>query len=346
MAEASRTALPRAPARPGFDMATIAALVALLALVPVIANAIGEPFIIRVATRVVVFAIAAVALNLVLGFGGLVSLLHAGLLGIGGYAVAIASWHEFNAEPLIFGPLALNGTGQLLVSLPLAALCGAGAAAVMGAVSLRTSGSYFIMITLAFNQMLFYYFVALQKYGGEDGLQITGSLALGAIDPSKRVPFFYICLTLLALTLIFMQRLINSRFGMVLRATAQNEQRVIAVGIPPFRYKLAAFAISGGLTALAGGLLATGQQFITPADMSWVRSGDFVVMCVLGGLSTVWGPVIGAAVFLVLELALSGYTTHWQLPFGLFIIGIAVFLRGGLSDVPALLGRAGKGQGK
>jgi branched-chain amino acid transport system permease protein len=208
----------------------------------------------------------------------------------------------------------------------------------MGIVSLRTSGAYFIMITLAFNQMLYYLFVALQRYGGEDGLQILGSLSFAGADAGSRVPFFYTSLAVLAATLIFLQRLVGSRFGMVIRATAQNERRVIAAGIPPLRYKLTAFAISGALTGIGGGLLAAGQQFISPADMSWVRSGDLVVICVLGGLATVWGPVLGAALFLILELVLSDYTAHWQLPFGLIVIALAVFLKGGLTDIVRLGG--------
>lgn len=322
------------PARTaGTSLWPVFVLAALLALVPWAATLLGEPFLIKVATRVVIFAIAACALNLVLGYGGLVSLLHAGLFGLGGYAVAIASYHEFTGEALLAG---WNGTQNLLLALPMAAATAALAAALMGLVSLRTSGSYFIMITLAFNQMLYYFAVSLQRYGGEDGLQISGQLQLGPVNPANRYAFFYACLGLLVLVLVFLARLTASRFGMALRAAAFNETRVAALGISPLPVKLVAFAISGALTGLAGGLLATGQQFISPADMSWVRSGDLVVMCVLGGLSTVWGPVAGAAVFLVLELVLSSYTTYWQLPFGLVIIALAVFLRGGLSDILAL----------
>ena len=323
----------------------IAIVVALLACLPLVATAIGEPFLIRVATRIVIFAIAAVALNLVLGFGGLVSLLHAGLFGIGGYVVAILATHDFNALPLLPGPLSVSGTGNLLLALPLAALVAGLAAALMGVVSLRASGSYFIMITLAFNQMLYYFFVALPTYGGEDGLQIAGKLDLAGLDPSRRLPYFYVCLAVLAVVLVFLQRLVGSRFGMVLRAAAHNERRVAALGLPPLRYKLAAFAISGALAGLAGGLLASAQQFISPADMSWVRSGELVVMCVLGGLATVWGPVIGAALFIALELVLSSYTTHWQLPFGLVIIGLAVFFQGGLGDLAALFPRRSREPG-
>jgi branched-chain amino acid transport system permease protein len=323
---------PRPAARLA-EWVPILLIVALLAAVPPLALAVGQPFAIKVASRVLVFSIAAVGLNLVLGFGAMVSLMHAGLFGIGGYVVGILSYHEFSAEPLIIGPMHFAGTGNLLIALPLAALVSGIAAVAMGVVSLRTSGAYFIMITLAFNQMLYYLAVASERYGGEDGLQLLGTLDVAGFDPGKRLVFFYLSLGVLAFVLILAQRLIGSRFGMVLRATAQNERRVMALGIPPVRYKLVALALSGAVCGVAGGLLASGQQFISPADMSWVRSGDLVVMCVLGGLATVWGPVLGAACFLLLELGLSSLTTSWQLPFGLIVIGLAVYLHGGLVDV-------------
>jgi len=314
----------------------IAVLIALLAVVPPIALMVDDPFLIKIFTRVIVFSIAAVALNFILGFGDLVSLLQAGFVGVGGYTVAILAYHDFNAEPLLSWPLTLDGTTNLLIALPLAALAAAIVAVLTGLVSLRTSGAYFIMITLAFNQMLYYFFVALQKYGGEDGLQILSDIHLAGFDVSKRVPFYYLCLGALALTLLFFDRLVASRFGIVIRALAQNERRVVALGIPPLRYKLLAFVITGTLGGIAGGLLAASQQFISPADMAWARSGEIVVMAVLGGLATVWGPVVGAAVFLVLELVLSSFTISWQLPFGILIIVMITFLRGGLADLWAL----------
>jgi len=307
-------------------------ILALLAATPLVAQAIGQPFLVKVATRVVIFAIAAVALNLVVGFGGLVSLCHAGLFGVGGYVVGILAWHDFNAEPLWFLP----GTSDLLVALPLAALVSGVVAAAVGAVSLRTSGPYFLMITLAFNQMFYYGAVALQKYGGEDGLQIMSNVTLGSLDVSNRYRFFYLALAFLALALFVIGRLVNSRFGMTLRAASKNEIRVMAVGMDPWIYRLVAFVISGVLTGLAGALLAAGQQFISPVDMGWDRSGDLVVMAVLGGVGVVWGPALGAAAFVILELVLSSWTSHWQLAFGLLVVLIVVTLRGGLAD----LGRA------
>ena len=312
------------------DWIAPAILVALLALVPPLSLALGDPFLVKVATRVVVFAIVAVALDLVVGFGGLVSLCHAGLFGVGGYVVAILAFHDFNAEP-IFG--ALGGTSDLAISLPLGAVLAALVAAVVGAISLRTSGPYFIMITLAFNQMFYYAAVALQKYGGEDGLQILSSVTLAGLDVSNRYRFFYVALAGLALTLLVITRMAASRFGIILRAAAANETRVVAVGVAPWAYRLVAFTVSGFFAGMAGALLAASQQFISPVDMAWDRSGDFVVMAVLGGIATVWGPVIGAAAFIVLELALSSWTQHWHLAFGFVILMVVIFLRGGLADL-------------
>jgi branched-chain amino acid transport system permease protein len=331
MADTAMTTLasPAPPRRRLGRLAGLLLLIAVLALVPTVAALIGNPFLIKIATRIVIFSIAAVALNLVLGFGGLVSLLHAGLFGIGGYVVGIAAFEldgggSWNVLP---------PTSELAILLPLAMAVAGAAAAAMGVIALRTSGAYFIMITLAFNQMLYYFFVALQQYGGEDGLQITAPLTFFGHPATARVPFYYGCVTVLAVVLIAMQRLIGSRFGVVLRAAEQNERRLTALGIPPLTYRLAAFALSGAVAGLAGALLATGQQFISPSDMSWVRSGDLVVMCVLGGMAWVMGPVVGACVFLVLEIVLSGWSVHWQLVFGGFIILVVVTLRGGLMDL-------------
>lgn len=316
-------------------------LIGLLAALPPLAQAIGDPFLIKVATRVAVFAIAAVGLNLVVGFAGLVSLLQAGLFGVGGYVVGIAAWHDFNGEALGLGPWEWAGTSDLAITLPLAALVSGFVALATGVVSLRTSGPYFLMITLAFDQMLYYGAVALQKYGGEDGLQVLSTITFGGWDVSERTRFFYLTLAILAAILFLLGRLKDSRFGIVLRASAENERRVTVSGLPPYPYRLTAFVVSGVVAGLAGALLAAGQQFVSPADMSWVRSGDFVVMVVLGGLSTVWGPVIGAAAFVVLELVLSSWTQHWQLAFGLIIVVVVLTLRGGLSDLVRLVTKEG-----
>jgi len=323
------------------NLPTILILVA-LAATPMIALAIDDPFIVKVATRVVIFAIAATALNFVVGYGGLVSLCHAGFFGIGGYVVGILAWHDFNAEPLWF----LSGTSNLALSLPAAILVAAVIAAIVGAISLRTSGPYFLMITLAFNQMFYYGAIALQKYGGDDGLQILSTITLGPLDVSNRYRFFYLALVVLALTLLLIGRFVDSRFGMVLRAASKNETRVIAVGDDPWLYRLVAFVISAVLTAVAGALLAAGQQFISPVDMGWDRSGDLVVMAVLGGVGAVWGPAVGAAAFVVLELVLSSWTTHWQFIFGLIVVLIVVSLRGGFAELARTLLSRRQGEAK
>lgn len=309
-----------------------------LALVPTLASAFDNPFLVRLFTRAVIFAMVASALNFVLGFGGLVSLMHASLFGVGAYAVAILAFHDYDGSKFLI----FDGTSNLALSIPLGIAATAVAAALTGVISLRTSGTYFIMITLAFNQMLYYFFVALQQYGGEDGLQILASLDFAGFNITRRVTFYYVALGTLAVVLLLLSRLVHSRFGTILQATAQNERRVVALGIPPLRYKLAAFIISGAITGLAGALWATGQQFVSPSDLSWVRSGDFVVMAVLGGMARVWGPVIGAIVFVLLEAMLPSWTQYWQLPFGLVVIFIVVYLRGGLVDLLRLR-RAGQG---
>ncbi len=318
----------------------IAVLVVLLALVPLLSQALGQPFLIRVFTRVVVFAIAAVSLNLVLGVAGLVSVMHAALFGIGGYVVAILASHA--TTPIVTWPFAIHGTAELALSVPAAILGSALAAALFGLIALRTAGAYFIMITLAFNQMLFYFFVSLERYGGEEGLQVTETLRLAGMPLGGRTPVYFLCLAVLLAVLVFGVRLVDSRFGMVIRAANGNDRRVAAVGIAPLPYRLAVFVITGAVAGLAGALLAVSQEFISPADMSWVRSGDLIVMVVLGGMATVWGPAVGAAVFLLLELTLSALTIHWQLPFGIIIILLVVFLRDGLADlIGTLRGKAG-----
>jgi branched-chain amino acid transport system permease protein len=306
-----------------------------LAAAPLIAIWLGNPFVIRLMTRILLLGMVAMALNLALGFGGLVSLMHASLFGVGGYVVAILETHHFNAEALIG---AFDGTAQLLLSLPLAVIACAAVAAITGLVALRTSGLFFIMITLAFNQMIYYLFVALQKYGGEDGLQMLGPVDLLGLTPSRRLEFYYLCLLLIAAVWVGLTRVVRSPFGLTLRGIAQNERRMRALGIEPLRYKLAAFVLSGAIAGLAGGLWAASQSFMSPADMTWGRSGELVVMAVLGGSAAVGGPLLGTAVFVLLEFFLSELTQRWMLPFGaLIILMIALCPKG----IVSLFGAAG-----
>jgi branched-chain amino acid transport system permease protein len=311
-------------------MALPVMVMAALALLPWLALRLDDPFLVRLFTRIVIFAIAAVALNFVLGFGGLASLFHASFMGIGGYVVGVLAHHDANETPLMLGPLAISGTSDLLITIPLAMICCVLLAFITGLVCLRTSGIYFIMITLAFNQMIFYYFVALERYGGEDGLQILSLLHFGPFAAPKGVAFYYVCWGALCTSLLLLRQIISSRFGIVLRAISQNERRAIALGVPALRYKIAAFAISAAVTSIAGALLATNQKFVSPADLSWIRSADLVIIVVLGGISLVWGPVIGAIAFFLAELLLSSWTIHWQLPFGILVILVGIFLKQGI----------------
>jgi branched-chain amino acid transport system permease protein len=305
--------------------AVVAALLALLALLPVYAALTGNGFALSLFTRIVIFAIAAVSLNLIMGFGGMVSFGHAVYLGIGGYVVGI---------------LAKEGVGSGFVQWPLALVVSGVFALVVGALSLRTRGVYFIMITLAFAQMAFYVASGLERYGGDDGLTIYKRSTFGrALDLSDRTLFYYLCLALLLAVVYLVRRLVDSRFGLVIQGVRSNERRMRAIGFPTFRYKLTCFVISGVLCGLAGVLLANHTDFVSPAIMQWTRSGDLIVMAVLGGMGTVMGPVIGAVTLLVLEEALSRVTEYWPIILGPLFLLVVLYARGGIDGVLARLGR-------
>ena len=301
--------------------AFVAGVIAILALVPVYAGVTGNTFIMSLFTRIVILAIAAVSLNLIMGFGGMVSFGHAVYLGIGGYAVGI---------------LAKEGINSGLLQWPLAVVASALLALTVGALSLRTRGVYFIMITLAFAQMVYYVAIGLDRYGGDDGLTIYKRSQFGAaIDLSNKTVFYYLCLALLLATIYLVWRLVHSRFGMVIQGARSNERRMQAIGFPTYRYKLLCFVFAGMLCGLAGVLLANHTDFISPALMHWTRSGDLIVMAVLGGMGTVFGPVIGAVALLVLEETLSGITEYWQIILGPLFLLVVLFARGGIDGLLA-----------
>jgi branched-chain amino acid transport system permease protein len=299
--------------------AFVAAVIAILALVPVYAGVTGNTFIMSLFTRIVILAIAAVSLNLIMGFGGMVSFGHAVYLGIGGYAVGI---------------LAKEGVNSGLLQWPLAVVASALFALTVGALSLRTRGVYFIMITLAFAQMIYYVAIGLDRYGGDDGMTIYKRSQFGAvIDLSNKTTFYYLCLALLLVTIYLVWRLVHSRFGMVIQGARSNERRMRAIGFPTYHYKLVCFVFAGMLCGLAGVLLANHTDFISPALMHWTRSGDLIVMAVLGGMGTVFGPVIGAVALLVLEETLSGLTEYWQIILGPLFLLVVLFARGGIDGL-------------
>jgi branched-chain amino acid transport system permease protein len=301
--------------------AFVAAVIAILALVPVYSGVTGNTFIMSLFTRIVILAIAAVSLNLIMGFGGMVSFGHAVYLGIGGYAVGI---------------LAKEGINSGLLQWPLAVVASALFALTVGALSLRTRGVYFIMITLAFAQMIYYVAIGLDRYGGDDGMTIYKRSQFGTvIDLSNKTTFYYLCLALLLATIYLVWRLVHSRFGMVIQGARSNERRMRAIGFATYRYKLVCFVFAGMLCGLAGVLLANHTDFISPALMHWTRSGDLIVMAVLGGMGTVFGPVIGAVALLVLEETLSGITEYWQIILGPLFLLVVLFARGGIDGLLA-----------
>ena len=301
--------------------ALVAALLAVLALLPVYAAMTGNTFMMTLFTRIVILAIAAVSLNLIMGFGGMVSFGHAAYLGIGGYVVGI---------------LAKEGIDTGFVQWPLALLLSGLFALGVGALSLRTRGVYFIMITLAFAQMVYYIANGLDRYGGDDGLTIHRRSQFGGmVNLSNRTFFYYLCLALLVVTVYAVWRMINSRFGLVIQGSRSNDRRMRAIGFPTFRYKLVCFVIAGVLCGLSGVLLANHTNFISPALMHWTRSGDLIVMVVLGGMATLFGPVVGALLFLLMEKFLPDYTEHWMIVFGPVLILVVLFAKRGLFGLMA-----------
>ncbi len=300
------------------------ALLVALVLLPVYSHLAGDRFILTLFTRIVILALAAVSLNLILGFGGMMSFGHAVYLGIGGYAV---------------GMLAKEGVYSGFVQWPVALGASALFALVIGALSLRTRGVYFIMITLAFAQMAYYVVSGIARYGGDDGLTIyKRSEFVAPLNLSDKTQFYYVCLALLLGSIYLVWRLINSRFGMALRGARSNELRMRAIGFPTYRYRLTAFVIAGVMCGLSGALLANHTDFVSPSMLYWTRSGDLIIMVVLGGMGSVTGPVIGAVALLVLEEVLSGVTEHWHIILGPLLLLVVLFARGGLDGMLIKLG--------
>src|SRR5262249_34652351 len=266
-------------------------------------------------------AMGAVNLNLIMGFGGMASFGHAAYLGIGGYVVGI---------------LAKEGLNSGFLQWPLALAVSALFALAVGAPSARTAAVDFSMITLAFAQMIYYVAIGLDRYGGDDGMTICKRSQFGErMSVSNKTAFYYLCLTLLIATVYLVWRMVNSRFGMVIQGARSNDRRMRAIGFPTYRYKLTCFVIAGTICGLAGALLANHTDFISPATMHWTRSGDLIVMAVLGGMGTVLGPVLGAAGFLLLEESLSTLTEHATLILGPFLLLTALYVQGGIDGVLA-----------
>jgi branched-chain amino acid transport system permease protein len=288
----------------------------ILALVPVFVAFSGNYFYLDVATRLIILAIAAVSLNLILGYGGMISFGHAAYLGIGAYAVGIPAYYEI-----------YDGYLQITLAVVLSALF----ALITGAICLRTRGIHFIMITMAFSQMLFFGLVSIEEYGGDDGLVIEyRSEFSGLLDLEQATQLYYAALVSLVVFLFLIGRLIQARFGMVIQGTKGNDRRMRSLGFDTYRYQLACYVISGAICGYAGALLGNFTNFISPEMMDWTRSGELIFMVVLGGGGTLFGPVLGAAAFILLEEVLSGLWLYWQFIFGLILILVVIFAKRGL----------------
>jgi branched-chain amino acid transport system permease protein len=296
--------------------ATAAAAVAALLLPPLL-HALGLDFYVSTAGKIVVFAIAATSLNLVLGYGGMVSFGHAAFFGLGAYATGVLV-----SEGL------LNAGAHLLATVALTAF----AALVIGAISLRTRGVYFIMITLAFAQMLFYLANSIKGYGGDEGLNIRARSLVGfGLDLKDAPTFYYVALALLAATLAGLHAFVRSRFGRAIVAIRDDDLRAEALGFPTYRMRLAVFVAAGAIAGLAGALSVNQQGYVSPNLLHWTQSGTLMIMVILGGVASLWGGVLGAVVLVVLQETLSAYTTHWEFWTGWVLLAVVLFARNGLA---------------
>ena len=312
----------------------------LLVAVVLVAQATGEPFVITLATKAAIFALAGVGLNLVLGYGGLVSFGHAAFFGIGGYVTGILASHAMSGAPVATFPFTMQGTNEMLAIWPMAMVLSGLVAAAIGALSLRTSGVYFIMVTLAFAQMLYYFAISWPAYGGEDGLSFYVRNTFPGLNTFDPIQFFAVVAVLLAAALGLSALIVRSRFGLALQAAKANPARAVAVGIRPFGIRLTAFVISGMITGLAGALYADLNRFVSPAMLSWHMSGEIMVFVILGGVGRLMGPLAGAGVFILLEHLLGGVSEHWQALLGLLLVVIVLRAPGGI--VGLLHGRAAR----
>jgi branched-chain amino acid transport system permease protein len=300
-----------------FDQRMAAGLFALMALLPLLSALFGGSYLLLIGERVLIFAIAAISLELLIGAGGLVSFGHAAFLGVGSYGAGIAASH---------------GLGTLIVALPAALGASALFALATGAIAVRTRGVYFIMITLAFGQMAFFVATSLAPYGGDDGLTWpTRTLVLGTRMLKNETTFYYVIFAFLVATYALVGRLIASRFGRVLRGLTDDDLRMQAIGFTPYPYRLTAYVIAGTICGLAGFLLGNQAEFVSPAYMHWQRSGELIMMVLLGGTGTLFGPILGSLVFLLLEETLSRLTEHWKVILGPLLVLVVLFARGGIA---------------
>lgn len=294
----------------------LAVLVLLLGVFPWVAPALGLDYYVDFVRRMLIVSMAALSLNFLIGRAGLVALGHAGFVGVGAYAVVAMVEGGFSNAWLIWLVAAVAG---MLIS------------AVIGLVAVRTQGVYFIMITLAFAQMLYYLAVSLRAYGGDDGYTMYSPLLLWEGTDAAGNWLFTLVLLALAAIFLLISRIERSYFGRALEGIRDNETRMQAMGYPTVRLKLLAFALAGGIAALSGALLATQNLFVSPSLMQWNQSALLIVMVVIGGIGLRWGAPLGVAVWLVLEEVLKQTTDYWHAPMGLLLIAVVFLAPKGLA---------------
>ena len=298
------------------DIVLPAVVFLVFALLPAFATLTARHYLVDTGTRIMVFAVSAVALDLLVGYAGLISFGQAAFIGLGAYAVGI---------------LSAEGIGDALVSLPVAIAISMLFAFVTGVVCVRTKGVYFIMITLAFGQMVYFIATSLAPYGGDNGLTVGARSTIAGWQVFKNdTAFYYFTLLCMLATYLLCRVLIVSRFGRVLRGARENPTRMATIGFTVRRFQLVAYVIAGGIGGLSGFLLANSAEFVAPAYMAWQQSGELIVMVILGGVGTLDGAIIGSAVYLLAEEWLSGMTENWQVIFGPLLVLVVLFARGGL----------------
>lgn len=308
------------------------AILLVLLVSALIAYFIDQGYYVNLISRILIFALAGVGLNLALGYGGMVSLGHAAFFGIGGYITGIAATHYRESSEFISG---FGGSNEMLLIWLIVILITTVLALLIGLISLRTTGVYFIMITLAFAQMVFYFAISWPNYGGEDGLLMTSRNRFLSMNTDNELGFFSLCFVMLILSILFTSRIIRSRFGSALEVARMNDVRLATVGINPYPIKLTAFIFSAIITAIAGSLFAELNRFVSPGMLSWQMSGEIIIFVLLGGVGRLYGPVVGAALFVLLETFIGGFTEHWKLFLGLVLLIVVLYANGGLMKIVA-----------
>lgn len=300
-------------------------IVIIFIFMPIYSSFINQPYINDIVAKIMVISIAALSLNLILGYAGMISLGHALFLGIGGYSIGILNFYNID-----------NGWIQLLLCI----LCSGVLGLIIGSLSIRTTGVYFIMITLAFAQMIYFFFVSLEALGGDDGMNISRSY-FHLIDINEDINLYYLICIIFIISLFSIVKIVRSRFGITIQAIKSNEDRAKSLGVNVFKFKISAFVIASIICGLAGFLYANLNEYIAPNIMHWSRSGELIIIVIIGGIGTLYGPIFGTAAFVLLEEYLPqlldnlfpGYGDNWMIIFGPILISLVFFPKGKLLNI-------------